>query len=397
MEALKEVVGSGQPGAVRDLADLEALYVPDASEGAVRAWLKDLEGSPAPEAQVLPLEEEGPLASPFGRTFNLEVTRGCGRGCRFCLIDHITRPRRDRSLRDALEKVEEGTRLTPARKVLLVGAGVSDHPDLKGICEQVVGEGLGLSVPSIRPDEVDEELVAILARGGQRRLTVAPDGPTPRMREIINKPMDDDVVLEACRAVLAGGMRAVKLYFIVGLPGETEEDVRAVVELVRQIADLGFGPGGVHISVNPLVPKPWTPFQWVGMADLAYVRSCLRAIRSGLAGDPRIVLSGLDPKVARLQAILSLGGRELGRAIELAAYHGGGLGAWRRAFREAGIEPSRYLRPKDPSEPLPWEVLRVGLNRSWLLREYEKALAGEPTPPCWVKCSSCGVCGHGGG
>jgi len=109
-----------------------------------------------------------------------------------------------------------------------------------------------------------------------------------------------------------------------------------------------------------------------------------------------VVWSGLDPRVARLQAVLSLGGPELGRAIELAALYGGGLGAWRRALREAGINPSYYLRPKDPSEPLPWEALGLGLNRSWLLREYEKALAGEPTPPCWVECSSCGVCGHGG-
>jgi len=395
VDGLKDALCSGKPGPVKDLADIKGLFVPGSSERAERVWLRGLDESPAPEAQLLPLVEKGPLASPFGVTFNLEVTRGCGRGCRFCLIDHITRPRRDRSVENALEKLDLGLRLTPAKKVLLVGAGISDHRGLKDVCEHVLDMGYELSVPSIRPDKVDEELVSLLARGGQRRLTIAPDGPTPRMRYIINKQMDDEIVLDACKAILKCGMKAVKLYFIIGLPGEREEDVRAIVELVKAVANLGFGPKGVHVSINPLVPKPWTPFQWAGMADLAYIRSCLRAIRSGLKGDGRIVLSGLDPRVARLQAVLSLGGPELGRAIELAAIYGGGLGAWRRAFREARIDPNAYLRPREPGEALPWEVVKIGLNKSWLLREYEKALAGEPTPPCWVECSSCGVCSRG--
>ena len=393
VEALKEVVGRG-PGALRDLADTRGLYVPGVSHRAERVWLPELDGAPMPRAQVLPLVPgESPLSSPFGRTFNLELTRGCGRGCRFCLIDHITRPRRDRSVEEAIELIREGLRLTPAEKALIIGAGVSDHEGLCDICEALVGEGIRLSIPSIRPDRVSEELARFLALGGQRRLTIAPDGATPRIRNVLNKKMDDEDVLDAAKAALSGGMRAVKLYFIVGVPGEKKEDIEAIVELSKRIADLGFGPQGVHLSVNPLVPKPWTPFQWTGMADIRYVRSCLRLVRSGLRGDVRFVLSGLDPRVARLQAILSLGGPELGGAIELAAIYGGGLGAWRRAFREAGLSPERYLAPKEPDEPLPWEeAVDVGISRSHLIREYEKALSGEPTPPCWVECSGCGVC-----
>ena len=211
----------------------------------------------------------------------------------------------------------------------------------------------------------------------------------------INKPVEDEQVLEACRLALEGGLRAVKLYFMVGLPGETEEDVRAIGELVRRVADLGFGPGCVHVSVNPLVPKPRTPFQWLGMADLAYVRRCLKLIRSAVGRDRRVVLDGLDPRVARLQAILSLGGRELGRAIVLAASYGGGLGAWRRAVRELGLDVDRYLAPKEPGAPLPWDVIDVGVRPSWLAREYEKAFKEETTPPCWEKCTECGVCRRG--
>ena len=393
IDALKDVVGRGR-GALRDLADIEGLYVPDVGCRARRIWLSRLDEASMPEAQVLSLvPEESPLSSPFGRTFNLELTRGCGRGCRFCLIDHITRPRRDRSIEKAIELIQEGLRLTPAEKVLIIGAGVSDHKGLCDICEALASESLRFSVPSIRPDRVSEELVSLLARGGQRRLTIAPDGATPRIRDVLNKAMDDEVVLEAARAALSGGMRAIKLYFIIGVPGEKPEDIRAVVELSKRIAELGFGPQGVHLSVNPLVPKPWTPFQWAGMADIRYVRSCLRLIRSSLGGDVRFSLSGLDPRAARLQAILSLGGPELGKAVELAAIYGGGLGAWRRAFGEAGIRPERYLAPKEPDEVFPWEkAIDVGIKRSHLLREYEKALSGEPTPPCWVECSRCGVC-----
>jgi len=399
VDGLKEVLSYGRRSSLADLASVEGLYVPSAPRKAKRVWVKRLDEAPVPTAQVIPLvRQDSPLCPPFGRTFNLELTRGCGRGCRFCLIDHITRPRRDRSVEKAIELLDEGLGLTPADKALLIGAGISDHEGLLDVCEHLASSGVAFSVPSIRPDGVSEELTRLLARGGQRRLTIAPDGPTPRLRSVINKCMDDDVVLDACRAVLSGGMSAVKLYFIIGLPGETRSDVKAIAELAKRVADLGFGPKCVHLSINPLVPKPWTPFQWLGMASLSYVRSCLKLVRSELKGDPRITLDGVDPRRAVLQAVLSLGGPELGQAIELAATYGGGLGAWRRALRELGLSLSRYLAPKEPGEPLPWEgAVEVGLNRSWLLREYERSLAGEPTPPCWVECSSCGVCERGGG
>ena len=374
VEALKDAVGRG-PGALRDLADVGGLYVPWAPRRARRIWIRRLDDAPVPLAQVVPLvPEDSPLSPPFGRTFNIELTRGCGRGCRFCLIDHITRPRRDRSVEKALEILEEGMRLTPAEKALLIGAGISDHRGLLELCEALADRGMAFSVPSVRPDRVSEELVRALARGGQRRLTIAPDGATPELRLVLNKAMDDETILEAAKAILAGGMRAVKLYFMIGLPGERPEDVRAIPELVRRVADLGFGPRCVHVSINPLVPKPWTPFQWVGMASVAHVRACLRTVRAGLGGDGRVVLSGLDPRVARLQAVLSLGGPELGPAIELAARYGGGLGAWRRALRETRIDPGRYLAPREPGELLPWEeAVDVGIRRSYLLREFERA------------------------
>jgi len=359
---------------IEEFADLKGVYVSAVRNPVDRAWVKDLNEAPCPVAQQVPLvDQRSPYMPVFGKTFVVEAVRGCSRCCRFCLIGHIGHPKRERSLAKIDEILDEGMRYTPVKKISLIGAGLSDHSKLEDICESIVSRGLELSIPSILATTVTERLAKLLAKGKQRRITLAPDGSTPRMRTIINKTMNDEQIVDAARTLLQHGIRRLKLYFVIGLPGETPEEIEAIARLSKHIADLGYDPQSVHLSVNPMIPKPHTPFQWEAFAPIPYIRKCLRLLRKQLRGDRRFRMSRLDPRRAQIQAFLSLGDREVGKVVELAARYGGGLGAWRRALRESRISMDKYTRRKEVNEPLPWDHVYVGLNRSFLIEENERA------------------------
>lgn len=359
---------------VEEFADLKGVYVPAVSNSVNRVWVKNLNEAPCPLAQQVPLvDQRSPYMPVFGKTFVIEAVRGCSRCCRFCLIGHIGHPKRERSLTKIDEILDEGMHYTPVKKISLIGPGLSDHSKLEDICESIVSRGLELSIPSIRATAVTERLAKSLAQGKQRRITLAPDGSTPRMRTIINKNMDDEQIVDAARTFLQHGIRRLKLYFVIGLPGETTEEIEAIARLSKRIADLGYGLQSVHISVNPLIPKPHTPFQWEAFASIPYIRECLRLLRKQFRGDRRFRMSRLDPRRAHIQAFLSLGDREVGKVVELATRYGGGLGAWRRALRESKVSLDKYTRRKELDEPLPWDHVYVGLNRSFLIEENKRA------------------------
>ncbi|RLI43981.1 radical SAM protein [Candidatus Bathyarchaeota archaeon] len=364
---------------IEDFADLKGVYVPAISNPVDRVWIKDLNDALCPVAQQVPLvDQRSPYMPIFGKTFVIEAVRGCNRCCRFCLIGHIGRPKRERNLAKIEEILDEGIRYTPVKKVSLIGAGLSDHSKLEEICELIVSRELEISIPSIRPDTVTERLAKLLAKGRQRRISLAPDGSTPRMRDIINKPMDDEQIVEAARTLLQHEVKRLKLYFIIGLPGETQEDVEDIANLSKRIADLGYGSQSVHLSVNPLIPKPHTPFQWEAFPSISYIRKCLRLLRTQLKGDRRFRISRLDPRYAQIQAFLSLGDRKVGKVVELATRYGGGLGAWRRALKECDISLEKYTGRKEVSELLSWSHIHMGLNRRFLIEENKRA-RGEAT------------------
>jgi len=372
---LDSVIEQGR-GCLEDLAGCRGVYVPSLDERAERVWVRRLDDAPHPTAQVVPLVGgRSPYMTVFGRTIDVEATRGCGRGCRFCLVGHTYRPMRFRTLKRLEEIVDEAKKYTPAEKLSLIGAALSDHPRLEELCRHAIESGLKLSISSIRPEAVSEELAKLLARGGQRRVTIAPDAATERLRETIHKGMEDQTIIEAAKTLLDEGVRRLKLYFIIGLPGERPEDIDAIAELARRIADLGYGVDSIHLSINPLVPKPHTPFQWAPFPDLKYVKNCIKRIRKLLSGDRRIKIGGLDPRRAQIQALLSLGGPELGPVIEEASRLGGGLGAWRKAIRKHGISLEKYLGPKPLDSEFPWDIIGVSLNRKFLISKFEKALA----------------------
>jgi len=307
----------------------------------------------------------------FGKAFAIETVRGCSRSCRFCLLRHISQPKRERSLEKVESIIEEGIRYTPVRRVSLIGASIFDYSFLEDVCEFIVSRGLELVLPSIRPESVTERLANLLVRGKQRTVTIAPDAASPHAQKITNKKMEEAVIIDAVKILLRCGVNRLKLYFVIGLPGENADDIIAIADMSKKIANIGYGPKAIHLSINPLIPKPHTPFQWERTPSVTYVRQSLKMLEKRLKGYNRFVIDSLDPRHAQIQAFLSLGGREIGKVIELAARYGGGLGAWRRSLKECRVSLESYTQAKNIEESLPWDKINVGVSRRYLMTEVE--------------------------
>jgi len=360
-QLLNEIKTSGKPRRrIEELADIKGVYLPSISNVAERVWVRNLDEAPHPLAQQIPLVEDGsPYMPIFGKAFTVEVVRGCNRSCRFCLIGHICRPKRERSLEKIISIIDGGMKYTPVSKISLIGASLFDYQHLEDLCEDIVSRGFEISISSLRPERITERLADSLARGRQRTVTVAPDAANEKMRGVINKSMLEEDLINAAKILLSRGVKQLKMYFIIGLPEETPEDIIAIAELSKRIADVGYSSRSIHLSINPLIPKSHTPFQWKSPPSVSYARNCLDLIRKELRGDRRFIISMLDPRHAQIQALLSLGDRKVGRAIEFVARHGSGLGTWRRAFKECGINLERYIGEKNPRDPMPWDKIRI--------------------------------------
>ena len=309
-----------------------------------------------------------------------EVSRGCGRLCRFCVAGYAGLPPRPRQI----GALPEGAR------VGLVGSAVFDHPEAQAICARLTGEGRQLSVSSIRIESLTDELAGMMYRGGQRTMTIAPEAGTERLRRVINKPTTDEEVLDAARMAAQAGFARLKLYFMVGLPTETSEDVESIVDLVRQIADQ-HPSLRMQASVSCYVPKPWTPFQWCPVAPEQDLVRKLARIRKGLGQDKRVELTAESPREAHVQAWLARGDRRLGRVIAAAADQGLG---YERAAAGLGIDTSFYAsRKRDRQDTFPWDHIDLLVTKDYLWEEYIRAFEGRVTPGCTVgSCTRCGVC-----
>lgn len=318
----------------------------------------------------------------YGHMALLEVGKGCGRGCRFCLEGQVYRPVRHRSVEALGETVARVGR--DSRRVGLVGACVSDYPWIGQLLERIEAEGLELSISSLRADSLTPELVAALARGGHRTLTVAPEAGTVRLRRVIRKEIADEQLFAACDMVRQHGIPNLKCYFMIGQPTETAEDVEAIPDLARRMLERlrvldpsGRPFGRLTLSVSSFVPKPWTPFQWAPFDGVASLERKLGAIKRGVARLSNVRVLHENPREAALQALLARGDRRVADLLERAA----GLdGDWRRALREWEGEAAFYTtRQRGLGERLPWDHLEVGVKKSLLLREWERACAASET------------------
>ena len=338
-----------------------------------RAYLPDLSKTPACSSLLTP-------DTTFDDTYLIEVSRGCAHGCRFCSASYAYRPVRFRPKSLLLECMEDG--LEAGNKIGLVGAAVSDLPCLDELCELGEEKGVQLSFSSFRADNMSPELVKALARTKVKTATLAPEAGSQRMRDVIKKGLTEDHILNAAQILVEAGIPNLKLYFMIGLPTETRDDVEAIVDLAKKIkhnflkASRPKGRiGSISISLNCFVPKPFTPFQWAAMDDQKTLKQKIKQIRKGLAKVPNVTLSTDVPRWAYIQALIARGDRKVSQILALAHENNGN---WPQTFKQTPINPDFYVtRPRSIQEALPWDFIDNHTPKRLLTKEYDRALNPE--------------------
>jgi radical SAM superfamily enzyme YgiQ (UPF0313 family) len=332
----------------------------------------------------------------FDNTYLIEAARGCPHGCRFCAAGYVYRPPRFRKaaqLEDTLNRVAaEGSQIG------VVASDIGDIPDLELFCGRVLDSHLGFSFSSLRADLLTPKLVEMMKQSGTKTVTIAPDAGTERMRRVVNKSITEQDVLNSVDLVSHAGIPNIKLYFMVGLPGETMSDVDGIVTLCKQIkhrflkaARAHARLGQISVSLNCFVPKPFTPFQWCPLDDVKSLKDKIQRVKDGLKRVANVRVHADLPKWAYIQALLSRGDRRVADLL-VAAYKNNGN--WAKTLKEAVINPDFFVyRERSTHERLPWDFIDHGIKKVFLVQEYKKALRAETTPPCDVgECKICGVC-----
>jgi radical SAM family uncharacterized protein len=334
----------------------------------------------------------------FEDAFLIEVSRGCPHGCRFCAAGYLYRPPRTRPLPLLLEELRQGAAQT--RKIGLLGTAVSDLPDLQTLCAQGRQMDLQLSFSSLRADALNDDLVQALKSGRLKTATIAPETGSERMRRVINKGLSEEDILSAAEKLVTGGIPNLKLYFMVGLPTETEEDIEALITLVKRIKHRFLSSsqargrmGTITVSLNCFVPKPFTPFQWSAMDEMAELKRKIKKIKSALDKLANVRVNADVPRWAHLQALLSRGDR---RVADLLLQAHENNGNWPQTFKAAALNPGFYVhRQRYRSELLPWDFIDHGIDKDFLWQEYQRAREAKTTKPCPMDpahCRTCGVC-----
>jgi len=378
----------------------------------------DLDAWPYPRNQLVPLAET------VHERYSVEIFRGCTRGCRFCQAGMITRPVRERSLQTVGAMVDNGLKKSGLDEVGLLSLSSADHTEIgemaKQLADRYEGTNISLSLPSTRVDAFNIDLANEFSRNGRRSgLTFAPEGGSERLRKVINKMVSEDDLIRTVSAAYSHGWRQVKLYFMCGLPTETDEDVLQIGELAKRVIDVGREVSGRRdirctVSIGGFVPKPHTPFQWASQLDAETTDERLRKLRSSVQSDKRygraIGFRYHEGEPGIVEGLLSRGDRRVGRIIEAVWRDGGRFDGWSEHFsfdrwtamaaEALAHEPVDLdwftLREREYAEVLPWDHLDAGLDRDWLWEDWQDAInpdgAREVDDCRWTPCFDCGVC-----
>ncbi len=412
IEVYKESRGKGRLEMLKAAGGIPGVYVPEFydvlhnEDGTIKERKKlepsvpdligkrtvtDFDRAPAATVILTPNTE-------FSDMYLSELTRGCGRHCRFCMAGYLYLPPRNLSIDAAKEQATKADDL--CGKIGLVGAALSDYPGIGELCAAIEG---GVSVSSLRADSVSEPLIKRLAQSGHKTISLAPEAGSERLRKVINKGVTENDILRAADLVFGSGIPNLKLYFIVGLPTETQEDVDAIIALGEKVREVQLKHaraagriGRITLSVNSFVPKPFTPFQWQPMEEVSSLNKKLRSLDKAVRKIGNMNVIHDLPKWEYIQTLLSRGDRRIGKLIQAAHAQSGD---WKRAAKGIGMNMDFYVyRRRAFEEVLPWDFIDIGVRKEYLKTEYERALEGKYTPPCKVgSCKTCGVCGEGKG
>ena len=367
-----------------------------------KAIVRDLNSYPFPTRQVVPIAEA------VHDRFTIEIARGCSRGCRFCQAGMIYRPVRERAPQEIVRIAEHGLKQTGFEDLSLLSLSSGDYscvlPLVRELMARVANQHVAVSFSSLRADGSISLLMEEIKRVRRTSFTIAPEAGSQRMRDVINKGLTEEQILHTAREIYEGGWNLIKLYFMIGLPSEEEDDLDAIVELSKKIARLaprGRRHNVLNVSVATFVPKSHTPFQWLPQLGLEESKRRINSIRDKLHGK-RVRVKWNKPEASWLEGIFSRGDRRLAGVL-LEAWKQGArfdswsehlnLDIWRNAFDRHRLDPDFYLlRQRDGGEVLPWEHIHCGISKEFLLDEWQRSTRGEATLDCREQCSNCGVC-----
>ena len=389
---------------LRQLADISGVYVPSlyvpiySEDGEFKGY--DIaEGVPKTikrHFEMLTSGGETVVATnytEFGAMYIIEVARGCGRHCRFCMAGYCFRVPRVRPLDILKEGVERAEKL--GKKVGLMGAAISDYPEVDELVNYIRSKDMRYSCASLRADSLTQAVVDGLADSGQKTITIAPETGSERLRRVINKGISEEHLQNAATLSAKSGIQHMRLYIMIGLPTETDEDIEAIVGLAERtqahMAEVGC-KGRLTLSINPFIPKPFTPFQWMAMDNQKTVEKKLQYIKKALQKNRRIEVLVESPKEAYIQGVLARGDRRLGAVIAACAADRGSK-SFKSEMKAAGLDMDNMnYRERSFDEFLPWSHLDMGMDEGYLEMEWKRSIDEAYTPPCTQGCKRCGVC-----
>ena len=389
---------------LRQLANISGVYVPSlyvpiySDDGEFKGY--DIaEGAPTTikrHFEMLTSGGETVVATnytEFGAMYIIEVARGCGRHCRFCMAGYCFRVPRVRPLEILKEGVDRAEKL--GKKVGLMGAAISDYPEVDELVTYIRSKDMRYSCASLRADSLTQAVVDGLADSGQKTITIAPETGSERLRRVINKGISEEYLQNAATLSAKSGIQHMRLYIMIGLPTETDEDIEAIVGLAERtqahMAEVGC-KGRLTLSINPFIPKPFTPFQWMAMDNQKTVEKKLQYIKKALQKNRRIEVLVESPKEAYIQGILARGDRRLGAVLAACAADRGSK-SFKAEMKAAGLDMDEMnYRERSFDEFLPWSHLDMGMDDGYLEMEWKRSVDEAYTPPCVQGCKRCGVC-----